>query len=81
MIVFPRAPSTWEDRALEGALLAYALGDELGVVDADERHAVLDALRSLPDAMRAVVTQRPAIALAVYGPGSVSTLKSSPMVM
>lgn len=44
-----------------GLLLAYAIGDELGTVDAAECHTMLTALRALPAAMHSVVQQREAI--------------------
>jgi len=44
-----------------GHLLAVALADAVGVLDPDDVHRRLNALRDLPDAMRTVVTQREAI--------------------
>lgn len=45
-----------------GFLLADAFAEELGAGDRDSRHAVLSALRRLPDAMRAVLDRRPQVA-------------------
>ena len=45
-----------------GHLLAMALADAVGALDADGAHQRLTALRQLPDAMRTVVGQREAIA-------------------
>ncbi|MEX0664031.1 MAG: SIS domain-containing protein [Acidimicrobiia bacterium] len=45
-----------------GHLLAVALADAVGVLDPDDAHQRLSALRELPDAMRTVVDQREAIA-------------------
>jgi len=45
-----------------GFLLAVALADALGCLDAQESHELLSALRSLPDAMGECLARRPAIA-------------------
>ena len=45
-----------------GFLLAVALGQEVGASDPTRDHALLEGLRELPDAMRAVVDTREAIA-------------------
>ncbi len=45
-----------------GVLLAYAIGIELGTVDAHECHTTMQALRELPAAMHQVVAQRSNIA-------------------
>ncbi|MCU1346953.1 MAG: glucosamine 6-phosphate synthetase, contains amidotransferase and phosphosugar isomerase domain [Acidimicrobiia bacterium] len=47
-----------------GAVLACALSDQLGVGDDRRRHQLLDGLRSLPEAMRAVLATRSDIAVA-----------------
>ncbi|MEO0479893.1 MAG: SIS domain-containing protein [Planctomycetota bacterium] len=44
-----------------GFLLAFAVADELSVIDASRQHDLLSALRSLPDAMTATLEHRPAI--------------------
>src|SRR4051794_5306627 len=45
-----------------GNLLALGIASAVGALDADREHEVLTALRALPDAMRAVLDQRAAIA-------------------
>jgi glucosamine--fructose-6-phosphate aminotransferase (isomerizing) len=45
-----------------GHLLALAIASAVGALDADREHELLTALRALPDAMRTVLDQRPAIA-------------------
>jgi len=45
-----------------GYLLALGIASAVGTLDADREHELLTALRALPDAMRAVVDQRTAIA-------------------
>jgi glutamine---fructose-6-phosphate transaminase (isomerizing) len=45
-----------------GVLLACALTDTMGIGTDDRRHELLSGLREVPDAMRAVLERRPAIA-------------------
>jgi len=45
-----------------GYLLALGIAAAVGALDADRQHELLTALRRLPDAMREVLEQRPAIA-------------------
>jgi glucosamine--fructose-6-phosphate aminotransferase (isomerizing) len=45
-----------------GHLLALAIASAVGALNVDREHELLSALRALPDAMRTVLDQRPAIA-------------------
>ncbi len=49
-----------------GMLLSCAIAEAVGTGSAEQRHRILDSLRHVPDAMRQVVAQRPAIADAAH---------------